>query len=84
MGTKLGVTPYLSLNEETVNLKSNGANYIQPSRSWRTGSTAAGARAHGELGQGCYCIPISIYKFDICLSYLYILFMLALSFPTPI
>ena len=29
MGTKLGVTPYLSLNEETINLKSNGTNYIQ-------------------------------------------------------
>jgi len=84
MGTKLGVTPYLSLNEETVNLKSNGANYIQPSRSWRTGSTAAGARMHGELGRGGYCRPIPIYKFDICLSYLYILFMLALSFSTPI
>ncbi|XP_039833753.1 uncharacterized protein LOC120694634 isoform X4 [Panicum virgatum] len=42
---KFGVwtRPYvLSEHAETVNLKSNGANYIQPSRSWRTGSTAAG------------------------------------------
>jgi len=84
MGTKLGVTPYLSLNEETVNLKSNGANYIQPSRSWRTGSTTAEARMHGELGRGGYCRPIPVYNFDICLSYLYILFMVALRFPTPI
>ncbi|XP_039833751.1 uncharacterized protein LOC120694634 isoform X2 [Panicum virgatum] len=40
---KFGVwtRPYV-LSEHAVNLKSNGANYIQPSRSWRTGSTAAG------------------------------------------